>query len=285
MRIYELLKQYRKIGERVLPIAELREMLGIEAHKYQYINDFRRFVIDIAQREINSKTDIRFDYFELKQGRKITDIRFVIAANTPEPVPELAPAAPPAAAKLTRQLEAHGVGAAEIARLLAEYDAERIAWHIGELERSLRGKHKISSPAAWLVQGIRDDYRPQQSMFAQAEEERAEEIRATLARIGKAYRKYLLPAIETFLSELQTKSAAEYAFIEQEFTTALQSSFAREQFASHGWSGPTIFNDASAFFCQRYPSAFLTRAVFARHHNHPNPDILAAELADLESAG
>lgn len=34
MRIYELLKQYRKIGERVLPIAELREMLGIEAHKY-----------------------------------------------------------------------------------------------------------------------------------------------------------------------------------------------------------------------------------------------------------
>ena len=51
MRIYELLKQYRKIGERVLPIVELRHMLGILPHKYQYINDFRRYAIDIAQRE------------------------------------------------------------------------------------------------------------------------------------------------------------------------------------------------------------------------------------------
>src|SRR5512132_105968 len=120
MRIYELLKQYRKIGERVLPIAELRDMLGIEPQKYQFINDFRRYVIDIAQREINAKTDIRFEYEELKTGRRITDIRFVIAANTPVPEPEAVPAEPPGAAKLTRQLEAHGVGNTEVARLLAD---------------------------------------------------------------------------------------------------------------------------------------------------------------------
>src|SRR5512132_75554 len=295
MRIYELLKQYRKIGERVLPIAELREMLGIEAHKYQYINDFRRFVIDIAQREINSKTDIRFDYFELKQGRKITDIRFVIAANTPAAAPEAVPAELPGAAKLTRQLEAHGVGNTEVARLIADYDAERIAWHVGELERRLRGAHKISNPAAWLVQGIRADYRPQQSMFAQEEAqrrasahartERSEELRTILAKIGKAYRKYLLPAIETFLRELQAKAAEEYDFIAQEFEAVLQSDFAREQFRTTGWSEPTIFNDAAAFFCQRYPAAFLNRAAFARHHELGNPDLLAAELADLEGAG
>ena len=46
MRIYELLKQYRKIGERVLPIVELRDILGILPRKYQYINDFRRYVIE-----------------------------------------------------------------------------------------------------------------------------------------------------------------------------------------------------------------------------------------------
>jgi Initiator Replication protein len=295
MRIYELLKQYRKIGERVLPIAELREMLGIEAHKYQYINDFRRFVIDIAQREINGKTDIRFDYFELKQGRKITDIRFVIAANTPAPEPEAVPAELPGATKLTRQLEAHGVGSTEVARLLADYDAERITWHIGELERRLRGTHKIKNPAAWLVQGIRADYRPQQSMFAQEEAQRraaahtqtqrAEEIRAILTKLSKAYRKHLLPVIETFLQELRAKAAEEYEFITQEFQATLQSDFAREQFRKSGWGEPTIFNDAASFFCQRYPAAFHTRAAFARHHNLGNPELLAAELADLESAG
>lgn len=48
----------------------------------------------------------------------------------------------------TRQLEAHGVKGAEAARLLKDYDTERISWHLGELERRLRGKHQIGSPAA-----------------------------------------------------------------------------------------------------------------------------------------
>ena len=294
MRIYELLKQYRKIGERVLPIVELRDMLGILPHKYQYINDFRRYVIDIAQREINAKTDIRFDYSELKQGRRITEIRFVVSSNTPAPALDPGPAEQPGSAKLTRQLEAHGVSSAEVTRLFADYDLERIGWHVHELERRLRGEHKIANPAAWLVQGIRDDYRPQQSMFAQEEEqrravartraERGEEIRAALEKISKEYRKYLLPAIETFLEQLQAKSADEYTFIEQEFQAALKSNFARDQFRANGWSELAIFNDAAGFFCQRYPAAFLTRAAYARHHNLGHPDSLAAELAEIEAA-
>ena len=294
MRIYELLKQYRKIGERVLPIVKLRDMLGILPHKYQYINDFRRYVIDIAQREINTKTDIRFDYSELKQGRRITEIRFVVSSNTPAPTLDPGPAEQPGAAKLTRQLEAHGVSSAEVVRLFADYDLERIGWHVHELERRLRGEHKIANPAAWLVQGIRDDYRPQQSMFAQEEEqrraaarsrvERGEEIRAALDKISKEYRKYLLPAIETFLEQLQAKSADEYAFIEQEFQATLKSNFARDQFRANGWSELTIFNDAAGFFCQRSPAAFLTKAAYARHHNLGHPDSLAAEMAEIEGA-
>ena len=129
MRIYELLKQYRKIGERVLPIVELRDMLGILPQKYQYINDFRRYVIDIAQREINTKTDIRFDYSELKQGRRITEIRFVVSSNTPAPALDPGPAEQPGAAKLTRQLEAHGVSSAEVTRLFRRLrpGADRLA--------------------------------------------------------------------------------------------------------------------------------------------------------------
>ena len=292
MRIYELFKQYRKIGERVLSIAELRDMLGIQSHKYQFINDFRRYVIDIAQREVNAKTDIRFDYSEVKQGRRITDIRFVVSSNTPDGAYP-GPAEQPVSAKLTRQLEAHGVSSTEVTRLLGEYDVDRIAWHVHELERRLRGEHKIASPAAWLVQGIRDDYRPQQSMFAQQEEQRraaartraqrAEEIRTALEKISRKYRIYLLPAIETFLEQLRAKSTDEYAFIEQDFQAVLKSGFARDQFRANGWSEPAIFNDAAGFFCQLYPAAFLTKAAYARHHNLGHPDSLAAELAEIEA--
>ena len=293
MRIYELLKQYRKIGERLLSIAELRDMLGIQPHKYQFINDFRRYVIDIAQREVNAKTDIRFAYNALKQGRRITDIRFIISSNTPAAVLDAGPAEQPASAKLARQLEAHGVSSAEVTRLLSEYAVDRIAWHVHELERRLRGEHKIASPAAWLVQGIRDDYRPQQSMFAQQEEQRrasartraqrAEEIRTALEKISRKYRTYLLPAIETFLEQLRAKSTDEYAFIEQDFQAVLKSGFARDQFRANGWSEPAIFNDAAGFFCQLYPAAFLTKAAYARHHNLGHPDSLAAELAQIEA--
>lgn len=78
------------------------------------------------------------------------------------------------------------------------------------------------------MQGIRDDYRPQLSIFAQEEKERrataaaqvqrTEEPQEALTRISKRYRQYLLPAIEAFLQEFKAKSAAEYAFLEQKFS-------------------------------------------------------------------
>src|SRR5512146_68662 len=97
-----------------------------------------------------------------------------------------------------------------------------------ELQRRLKSRRPIANAAAWLVQGIRDDYRPQPSMVAQAEQqrrsaarvrtERSEEIRAALATISKAYRSYLLPAIESFLEQRRRSQALDDAAgIEQEF--------------------------------------------------------------------
>jgi Initiator Rep protein, WH2 len=171
-------------------------------------------LIDIAQREINAKTDLCFEYDPIKTGRKITHFRFRIAANVPTPPPAVADNQE--RAKLVRHLEAHGVTPAEAGRLTASYEPERIAWHLAELQRRLKSRRPIANPAAWLVQGIRDDYRPQPSMVAQADEqrrnaararaERAEEIRAALATISKAYRSYLLPAIESFFDSLSGPS-------------------------------------------------------------------------------
>jgi plasmid replication initiation protein len=82
MRIYELLKQYSNIGERIFELNDLRYILGIEPEEYKLYSDFKRYVIKQAQKEINSnKTDMSFEFEEIKTGRKVTSIKFIIKSN------------------------------------------------------------------------------------------------------------------------------------------------------------------------------------------------------------
>ncbi|MBU3130172.1 replication initiation protein [Clostridium tagluense] len=81
-RIYELLKQYEGIGKITISIDALRTMFCIEPYEYSRYNDFKRKVLLQAQKEINlDKTDISFDFEEIKTGRKVTSIKFYIKQN------------------------------------------------------------------------------------------------------------------------------------------------------------------------------------------------------------
>lgn len=81
IRIYELLKQYQKISSRVFEIGFLRERLGIDSEQYKNFNDFKRFVLQVAQNELASKTDISFRFEEIKVGRSVGKLRFFIKEN------------------------------------------------------------------------------------------------------------------------------------------------------------------------------------------------------------
>lgn len=80
-RLYELLKQYEGIGSRLITIENLRIGLDIEKEQYPKYSNLKQKVINVAQNEINSKTDIAFDFEETKTGRKVTSIRFYIKTN------------------------------------------------------------------------------------------------------------------------------------------------------------------------------------------------------------
>ncbi len=80
IRIYELCKQYQKIKERIIEIEDLKEILEIKK-KYKKYNDFKKYVLEIAKREINEKTDINISFEEIKTGRKVSAIRFLISAK------------------------------------------------------------------------------------------------------------------------------------------------------------------------------------------------------------
>ena len=77
IRIYELCKQYEKIKERIIDVVQLKKILEIE-DKYKKYNDFKKKVLEIAEREINEKTDIHISFEEIKTSRKVTSIKFNI---------------------------------------------------------------------------------------------------------------------------------------------------------------------------------------------------------------
>ena len=78
IRIYELLKQYAKLGERKFDLMELRQLLGIEDDLYPRFFDFKKRVIEPAQKEIAEHTDIVFTYRKIKQKRTIIGLVFKI---------------------------------------------------------------------------------------------------------------------------------------------------------------------------------------------------------------
>lgn len=78
-RMYQLLKQFQKIGERTILIDDLKEQLGIDKNAYPEYKVFSRDVLKKAQDALREKTDICFDYTSI--GRPAKSIRFTIYKN------------------------------------------------------------------------------------------------------------------------------------------------------------------------------------------------------------
>lgn len=80
VRIYELLKQYERIGKRRFSVQELKEILDI-SDKYPLYANFKQRVILKAQEDLQESTDIRFTFDEIKYGKQITELVFYIFKN------------------------------------------------------------------------------------------------------------------------------------------------------------------------------------------------------------
>lgn len=86
VRMYEILKQYEKIGKRELAVAEIRELLGVGKKEYSGRtgwSDFKKYVLDSCQQALKENTDICFTYEKGKSGKggKWLTIVFYIEKN------------------------------------------------------------------------------------------------------------------------------------------------------------------------------------------------------------
>lgn len=81
LRLFEILKsnQFRKYWE--INLEELKKLLGATEKSYSIYQNVKNRIIVQAQKELREKTDIDFEFEEIKTGRKVTSLRFYIHSN------------------------------------------------------------------------------------------------------------------------------------------------------------------------------------------------------------
>ncbi|MED3882950.1 replication initiation protein [Priestia megaterium] len=165
IRIYELLKQYERLRKRELTLEELRHFLAIEPTKYKQYGHFKSKVLAVAQKEINNKTDIHFEFVELKTGRKVTSIEFIITSSpvmqaTNEKKLELNQESLELGDNknsVQNDLENLGVKPEKIEWLLSEFTKEHLERNIKYTQdRLITGE--VTYPHSYVVKAIQKDY-------------------------------------------------------------------------------------------------------------------------------
>ena len=81
MRMYTLLKQYERLNGREVELHLLREILGIGKEQYKLYTDFKRNILESTQKELKNKSDLYFEFDEIKYGRRVGAIRFKILSQ------------------------------------------------------------------------------------------------------------------------------------------------------------------------------------------------------------
>jgi len=112
-RVYELLRQFKKIGKREIELEDLRWKLGL-ADKYERPIDLNRRVIAPAVEEINATSDLLVQYEQKKRGRRITALIFHIRDNPNTKTPQEKVRA------VAEKLDSGADNAPDFARLLRE---------------------------------------------------------------------------------------------------------------------------------------------------------------------
>ena len=183
IRVYELLYQYKRIGKRTFKLDDLQKKVGSD---YTLYGDFKRKVLNQAQKDLKLHTDLNFIFDEIKTGRKVTSIEFIIFGNVPKSkdTPQLSlledalelnnEAEPPALSEeIINRLNKLGINEQNISKYLSKgfeiiIDEEKRkiaeqrcsnlnAYYLEKLELTLLSNTN-NNPAGFLVKALKEDW-------------------------------------------------------------------------------------------------------------------------------
>lgn len=256
IRIYELLKQYEGIGERNIKLEELKEILGI-SNEYKLYGHFKSKVLLPTQRELCKKTDICFEFVEVKARRKVVSIKFVIKANNnvkkdkPKERENLEGVNP----ELYLRLQSFFcLSSAQARKILKNYDEIYILEHLAMIEHEYQDG-KVKKLAPYTLKALKEDFRPKKSAFDQEKEEQKKQ------RQNEARNKEKLDQLQIEYDQAIKKEAARLieGLSEKEINERIGRFEEEKIFPNHGIVG--IYRERglkSAMFRSQFES-FLVR--------------------------
>jgi hypothetical protein len=154
-RIYWLLREYAPFGKRTVSLSELRHVLGLQAEYVDRFDHFKVRVLEPARQELAS-TDLPFTYELIKQGRTVSEIRFLFAPTQKE-LPEA-----PALVGWEAAVVATGVAVASLepvrAHLAAgDYDEEYIFYVLAQVKKQVQNG-KVKKEGGAVYKALLDGY-------------------------------------------------------------------------------------------------------------------------------
>lgn len=75
IRLYELLMQFNKTGDRVIKVKDFRNLLELDG-KYPQFKDLNKWVIKPSVKELNDRSDLEIRYETISSGRRVISLSF-----------------------------------------------------------------------------------------------------------------------------------------------------------------------------------------------------------------
>ena len=225
IRIYELLKQYEKIGRRTFDVENLKLILGILPGEYKLYGHFKDKVILKAQSDLAAETDIAFSFEEQKRGKKVTGLTFFIHANSnrrhEQDLPDDDAPEPPAAAARTRkknespvspafeatfaQVSQWGVMETKLRELFVEHGEQAVADGLQCTLDNL-GQSKIrENPGGFFVRAVGEGWQSSQQAQQKSTAQRQKQAAETAGQAREALQKWE-QSLEILLENRQTEA-------------------------------------------------------------------------------
>jgi plasmid replication initiation protein len=154
-RLYGIACQWRSVGSKRYEIVELKKMLGLIDKKgneqFTEITAFRKYVLDIAKKQINENTDIEIDFELKKRGRSFHWVTIHIDSQKAKQL-EINFHNPIDTQKFASKIIAYGLTQEQADILAQKVKEAEFDTLITDLNTKVRsGKINIKNAAAYLV--------------------------------------------------------------------------------------------------------------------------------------
>ena len=154
-RLYGIACQWRSVGSKRYEIVELKKMLGLIDKKgneqFTEITAFRKYVLDIAKKQINENTDIEIDFELKKRGRSFHWVTIHIDSQKAKQL-EINFHNPVDIQKFASKITAYGLTQEQANTLAQKVKEAEFDTLITDLNAKVRsGKINIKNAAAYLV--------------------------------------------------------------------------------------------------------------------------------------